>query len=324
MTTTELLSEAKKAIRERNREKAWRLLQEYVSKSPDDVEAWLMIGGLAGSDRRFEYLQIARRIAPQDNRVKQAIAWAEKTESKALSQDVVPVIEQTRPHAVLPKKKKKRKHKGNLEVIQPKNKTQEAINRKESLLKNDVVKMPKVDPKILKWIKYVGIGLFILVISILFFIGISALITGTEPEILGRRIIIVTSGSMEPTFYTGSIIIVDTREGQAHETGDVITFWTAEEPNLNITHRIIHMEQQDGEWVYQTKGDNNNAPDLIQIKDENIVGKYIGFTVPLMGYFFSFIKSRNGIILFAFLFGLYLIITQVFKIKNLMATTDIK
>lgn len=326
MTNASLLSEAKQAIREKDREKAWRILHKYVSIEPDDIEAWLMLGGIASPESRLDYFRVAESIDPQDPRVIKVISWCEQRIPQKQVQESPPDMEKTAPHRVLPTIVKEapesrvshveKQNVGEDVLVQEK----VAVESKDESEASDSQKEPSI---VLKWIKNICIGIFAVVMLILLIIGVSSLITGTEPQVLGRRFIIVTSGSMEPTFYTGSIIVVDTREGQTHELDDVVTFVTEDDPDMNVTHRIVNIQDEEGVQYYQTKGDNNDAADQTLITDENIIGEYTGVTVPLLGYFFSFIKSRNGILLMAFLFGLYLVITQVFKIKKLLVEKEV-
>ena len=62
--------------------------------------------------------------------------------------------------------------------------------------------------------------------------------------------------------------------------------------NKNIAHRVINIIEKDGNVLYQTKGDSNNAPDANLVEINQIKGiylfhiKYIGFpSVWLHDYF---------------------------------------
>lgn len=318
MSNSQLLFEAKSALRENNRDKAWRILHKYVSTVPDDIEAWLMLGALAKPESSLNYFRIAERIDSQDSRVRKAIEWAEERNKEAAPEAALYDDEKTSPHHIS-QEISPEKNQGEIQSLESAGEQGKHVVREKITGDIEDKKAQKTPSKAVKVLKYIGLGIFILVIIVLLTIGITSRIKGTAPQIFGRRFIIVTSGSMEPTFYTGSIIVVDTREGQTHELDDVITFWTADDPDLHVTHRIVDITVDEGIRYYQTRGDNNDADDFTLITDENIIGEYTGITIPLLGYFFSFIKSRNGILLIIFLFGLYLVITQAFRIKSLMA-----
>ena len=71
-----LLEQAKAALRRGDRTLARRLAQQFVSAHPADVEGWLLLGGLSSPKASLAYLNKAAEIAPDDPRVKQALAWA--------------------------------------------------------------------------------------------------------------------------------------------------------------------------------------------------------------------------------------------------------
>src|SRR5699024_4221008 len=123
--------------------------------------------------------------------------------------------------------------------------------------------------------------LFVLLISVTCLVIITR-INGGEPEIFGHQLKVVLSGSMEPTFQTGSIIAVESySQDRPLEKDEIITF--KEDENKLITHRIIDIVQTDGELLYETKGDNNDAADRELVKDENVVATYSDFTIPYAG-----------------------------------------
>lgn len=308
------LSKAKTAIRDKNRDKAWRLLHKHISQTPEDVEAWLMLGGLASPESSLAYLRNAEKIAPDDPRVQQAILWANARLEHIPAQGEMSrveieleAIDDTQPVSIQPY------------VVLDNTPSNQEANKKILKVQDDT---RKPESKMLTWIKFTALAVLIAIMVFLLAIGVTSLITGNEPQVFGHRIMIVTSGSMEPTFLTGSIILVDVSDSQQHKVGDVVMFWTVEDPEKSITHRIIEITVEDGSRIYRTKGDNNAAPDQAIILDENIIGTYIEVTVPYLGYFFSFIKSRKGILLLAMLFGLFLVVTQVFRIKSLLAQSE--
>ncbi len=113
--------------------------------------------------------------------------------------------------------------------------------------------------------------LFALMIC-LAFVVISSKASGGDPTVMGYQFKSVLSGSMEPTFLTGSIIAIEpTKDGSKYQKGDVITF--KEKDEKIITHRIIGVKDTNGKVMYETKGDNNNGPDLEPVLADNVIGK---------------------------------------------------
>ncbi len=100
----------------------------------------------------------------------------------------------------------------------------------------------------------------------------------------------VLSGSMEPTYHTGSLIYVKSIDPREVHVGDPISFVL--DGNKTIaTHRVIKVDKE--RQFFYTKGDANDSPDDRPVSYNNLVGKPIG-TIPYMGYFASFIQNSPG------------------------------
>lgn len=72
-----LLDQAKAALRRGDRTLARRLTQQVVAAAPNDIEGWLLLGGLSGPSARLAYIRQAQEIAPDDPRVRRALEWAQ-------------------------------------------------------------------------------------------------------------------------------------------------------------------------------------------------------------------------------------------------------
>ncbi|WLR54369.1 signal peptidase I [Mesobacillus subterraneus] len=147
--------------------------------------------------------------------------------------------------------------------------------------------------------------LFLLLIFMVFVV-ISSKASGGEPQFLGYQLKTVLSGSMEPTFKTGSIIAVKPVEDPtALKKGDVITYMQ-QDGNL-VTHRVTDVIKQTDQVMYQTKGDNNEDFDSQLVLSQNVVAKYTDVTIPYFGYFIDFAKSSKGIAIMLILPGILLL-----------------
>ena len=158
----------------------------------------------------------------------------------------------------------------------------------------------------------VNVVLFTLLACMIFLV-ISSKASGGEPNILGYQLKTVLSGSMEPTFQTGSVIAIDPNvKDKTFNKNDVVTFLQNQE--TLVTHRIISVTKNAENTVYQTKGDNNDAPDSQPLLAENIVGEYTGFTIPYLGKMMSFANSQLGAVLLLIVPGVLLILYSAFTI----------
>lgn len=96
-------------------------------------------------------------------------------------------------------------------------------------------------------------------------------------SILGYRIFTVASGSMEPAYKVGDVILVKDTDPSKLQVGDVITYLGNQSSvsGMLITHRIIKIEQKtDGTLAYTIKGDANQMEDPI-IDSSQIYGKVV-------------------------------------------------
>jgi signal peptidase len=94
--------------------------------------------------------------------------------------------------------------------------------------------------------------------------------------------------------------------------GDVITFM--EEENIVVTHRITEVIHSGEHVMYKTKGDNNETEDLNPVLSENVMAVYADFTIPYVGYFVEFAKSKAGSAVLMILPGFLLFGYSIFTI----------
>ncbi len=110
---------------------------------------------------------------------------------------------------------------------------------------------------------------------------------------------VIASPSMVPTIKVNDAVIIKRVNNDDLQVGDIITF-ANEELNVNgytITHRIVGKEKSsNGEYVYYTKGDNNNSEDDGIVKREDIYGKVI-LKIPKIGFVQNFITKPKGFLI---------------------------
>ena len=113
-------------------------------------------------------------------------------------------------------------------------------------------------------------------------------------RVVGMQVFTVLSGSMEPTYHTGSLIYVKEVDPFRLEANDVITFMLDE--NTVATHRIVEVvpDEEDPTVVrFRTKGDANDAVDGGLVHYKNVIGSPV-FTIPKLGYVANYIQNPPG------------------------------
>lgn len=113
-------------------------------------------------------------------------------------------------------------------------------------------------------------------------------------RLIGLQVFTVLSGSMEPTYHTGSLIYVKKVDATKLSEGTVITFMLDED--TIATHRIVGVvpDEEDPSVIrYRTKGDANESEDGGLVHYKNVVGTPV-FTIPKLGYFANYIQHPPG------------------------------
>ena len=121
--------------------------------------------------------------------------------------------------------------------------------------------------------------IFFLIILIIIFIvacylGYVNFIKKSKTDLFGYRHFIIATGSMEPNYKIGDLIIIKKFPEEEIKIGDVITYNEINGKEA-ISHRVTDIVQENGKKLYQTKGDNNNSPDKDLISYNQIQGKIV-------------------------------------------------
>lgn len=126
----------------------------------------------------------------------------------------------------------------------------------------------------------------IIVPALLIILALNLITTKSDKlfEIIGFRSYTVLSGSMEPKFYPGDMVITQHKNKADIQINDVVTFRDNE--GVIITHRIMEKTPEG----YITKGDNNNVEDADILTEDNIIGE-VKFSIPKIGYIMNFLSK---------------------------------
>jgi signal peptidase len=127
------------------------------------------------------------------------------------------------------------------------------------------------------------------------------------PRLLGYSSVIVYGGSMAGTIPVGSLAVTKEVRPQDVNVGDVIVFYPpATSPDRSpLMHRVVSVREEDGQRVFQTKGDANPTLDPTEISLQD-TGSRVVYTVPYVGYLVNFARTPLGWALLLFLPATYL------------------
>ncbi|MBR4617860.1 MAG: signal peptidase I [Bacilli bacterium] len=134
---------------------------------------------------------------------------------------------------------------------------------------------------------------------------------------------VVVSPSMVPTIKVQDAVVVARTKATSLKVGDIITF-KSNDPRYEgytITHRINEIIKADnGELMFRTKGDNNDAIDNSLVPAKNIYGKVV-VKLPYLGVLQNVLISPIAIFL---LFVLPCILLIIYNIAKRLKASDKK
>lgn len=183
-------------------------------------------------------------------------------------------------------------------------------NMKENMKENtNKIKSGNKNEKKSKFKRIMNIIEYI-VIFLVIFVNTMLIIKSTNdpnktPDLFGKKAFIIVSGSMIPTIQIGDIVFVDANEQV--ETGNIIAF---RRNTSVIVHRVIKSIDLEGNAMFQTKGDNNNAADLELVTTDKVEGVY-QFKIPYIGKLLMFLYNNLAIVI--------VIVVVILLIKNFLA-----
>ena len=126
---------------------------------------------------------------------------------------------------------------------------------------------------------------------------------------------VVVTESMVPTINVNDAIVVKRANANTLKVGDIITFSSNDTfyNGWTITHRIVEKKDENGNFIYRTKGDNNDLVDSASVDFGDIYGKVI-LRIPKIGYLNKFISTPFGFIMSIVIPVLLVIIYEVWRI----------
>ncbi|ASJ11478.1 signal peptidase I [Thermococcus thioreducens] len=105
------------------------------------------------------------------------------------------------------------------------------------------------------------------------------------PALGNLDLLVVLSGSMQPLFNPGDMVVIEIVDPSTVGIGDVIAFHPpdAKDEKTLVTHRVVDVVTNGSHRYFQTKGDNNEDLDPFLVPPENVVGRAV-FSIPYLGY----------------------------------------
>lgn len=170
--------------------------------------------------------------------------------------------------------------------------------------------------KMLKKILSVTSKVLIGLLMILMILTLVLRISGSNFKLFGLNVYYIATPSMEPDLKVGDVILSkNVKDYSKLEIGDIISY-NGEEGSYRgklITHQIIDIKEENGKYIFITKGTNENSTVDPDVREDQVVSKML-FEIPLIGKLVKLLANK-----FAFFFILIipLAVMLVFEIIHL-------
>ena len=171
--------------------------------------------------------------------------------------------------------------------------------------------------KITAVIKTVIFYSFLALVIPLFAFALINRIQGNATTLGDKTIMVVASGSMSYNQFDQYDIIVLQRVEKPEQIQlyDVIAFRASD--GTNIIHRIVKVENKNGEYSYITQGDARPASDGHNPSFDDVIGVYTSKRIKTIGMFIMFFQSYAGIItILSLIYCMFMIDSINSKIVN--------
>lgn len=116
------------------------------------------------------------------------------------------------------------------------------------------------------------------------------------PRVIGAVPLTILTGSMQPTYNPGDVVVSKQVDGNTVRVGNVVTFQPHSDDPTLITHRVIAKGGSIDGYTLTTQGDANDSADE-PISVDQVRGVVI-YSVPFVGYVTQLIpqESRGAVI----------------------------
>ena len=125
------------------------------------------------------------------------------------------------------------------------------------------------------------------------------------PRLAGATPYAVLTGSMEPTYPPGTLVVVRPVDPAQLGVGDAVTYQLESGEPTVATHRIVTRGVNGkGEHWFRTQGDANSAPDPESVRAVQVKGR-VWYAVPHLGHANDVLNgSRRQVVLYGVVTGL--------------------
>lgn len=172
--------------------------------------------------------------------------------------------------------------------------------------------MSKVlDNKFIKFlIKFIKVVVWIFVLLVIFVILVQR-IFNNQVSIGSYRMFTVVTGSMEPVYNVGDVVISKEVDPSTIKKGDDVVYLGEKDDFKDkiVTHRVIKIEKKEGDYYFTTKGVANEYSDPV-ISSSQLYGKVV-YRPVVLSFLSGVLNTRLGFYLLIFVPVAFLIFLEI-------------
>ena len=179
-----------------------------------------------------------------------------------------------------------------------------------------MLKMKKLfDKKVFKIIKII-LNIIIYVLCLLFLLVVCLQrFSDNKIAFFNYRMFTVASGSMEPQYNIGDVLIAKKKKAEDIKVGDSVSYLSSSGnfKNKVITHKVISIEiDENGKYLFHTKGIANLVEDPVVYYDQ-LYGVII-YKASILSFMYKIISTKYGLFLFIIIPLFYIIGSEILSI----------
>lgn len=132
---------------------------------------------------------------------------------------------------------------------------------------------------------------------------------------LNYRIFTVVTGSMEPKYKIGDVLIAKEKDPSEIKVGDAISYLAqkGEIKNNVVTHEVVNItKNENGEYLFHSKGLVNLVEDPV-VHEDQLYGVVV-YKTKLLSYVRKIISTDIGMLLLIIIPILYIIVSEMIAI----------
>lgn len=174
------------------------------------------------------------------------------------------------------------------------------------------------DNKVIRLIGNILYTLLVLIVVLILITVILQRASNNNLSLGGYRIFNIATGSMEPKYSVGDVLVSKTLMPSEIRTEDDITYIGKEGSFAGkvVTHQVVEIENENGNYKFHTKGLANTEEDPV-ISQEQVIGKIV-YKVKTLSFISKIIQN-----LYSFYFVIFIPVALLIFIEIRRIVIDI-